>query len=182
MKKLVLGLIILFSMSCIPLKNAPNIKDYDVVMARKFKGDLPKQYAFVFKDGKSANEFYQYIYWKLGRVDVKVEENLPFTVGLNTYYLSIYERPRESVTLNLLPIAIDAVLLSQGEGTMMDGEGVYSSEGETWYILITVVDSELSDSLHPSYENQEKVVSALKALKDEYENSLHYVEGLLKAD
>ena len=182
MKKLFLGLVILTSMSCIPLKNAPRIKDYDIVVAKKFKKDLPSQYAFVFEDQKSANEFYQYVYWKLGRIDINIEENLPFSVGGDTYYMSFFERPRESVTLNLLPIAIDAVLMSQGEGTMMEGEGVYNNDGESWYILITVVDSEYNDSLNPSYANQKEVVQALKAIKDEYENTQNYGEVLLNID
>lgn len=180
MKKLLIGFVILTSMSCIPLKNAPRIADYDIVVAKKFKKDLPKSYAFVFQDNKNADEFYQFLYFKLGRIDYDLDADLPFKVGNKTYYLTFHERPRQSVTLNLLPIFVDATLQSQGLDPAL-GE-LYESGDESWYILITVVDSEYRDCLKPSYANQQEVVLALNELKDEYNNTHHYVEAYLKQE
>ena len=168
MKRALICLLILFTSSCIPLKNAPNIHDYDIVVAKKFKRDLPKRNAFVFEDKNNTDTFYQFVLWKLGRIDVDLQENIPFEVGDATYYMTFYERPRESASLNLIPLLIN------GEA---GGDELYDSDGEYWYILITVTDSELRDCLDPSYPDQKRVVYVLKQLKDEYQNSEHNNES-----
>ena len=180
MKKLLLCLVPLLLASCIPIKIAPDIKDYKIVVAKRFKRDLPRKYAFVFEDEKNADEFYRFLYWKLGQLNVNIEENLPFDVDGTTYYMSFHERPKRDVTLNLIPLFIDAVLVNQGGDPILDG--TYASNDEFWYILITVSDTELRDCLNPSYPEQQEVVATLKALKDEYENTHHYVEAYLKQE
>ena len=180
MKKLLLCLVPLLLASCIPIKIAPDIKDYKIVVAKRFKRDLPRKYAFVFEDEKNADEFYRFLYWKLGQLNAKIEENLPFDVDGTTYYMSFHERPKRDVTLNLIPLFIDAVLVNQGGDPILDG--TYASNDEFWYILITVSDTELRDCLNPSYPEQQEVVATLKALKDEYENTHHYVEAYLKKE
>ena len=159
MKKGLISLLILFAFSCIPLKNGQNRPGYDIVVAKEFKKDLPERYAFVFKDKKNTNAFYRFINWKLGRLDVKLEENLPFKLGDEQYFLSFYERPRESASLNLLPTQT------------VVGEGAYAWNVEYWYILITVVDSQSMDCLKPTYVNRDKILLALEQVKDEYEKS-----------
>ncbi len=180
MKKLVIWILPLFITSCIPIKNAPEIKDYKIVVAKRFKRDLPRKYAFVFEDSKNADEFYRFLYWKLGRLDTNIEVDLPFQVDKETFYMSFHERPKRSVTVNLIPVFIDAVLVSQDMESMLDG--AYSSEKESWYILITVSDSKLEDCLAPSYPQKREVVSTLKGFKDEYENTHHYIEAYLKQE
>ncbi len=61
MKQLATILFFLIFSSCIPLSIAPNIEDYKIKVAKKFKRKLPKDYAFIFEDTKEANEFYNYI-------------------------------------------------------------------------------------------------------------------------
>lgn len=162
MKKVWVFLMVLCFVSCIPLKYAPNIEDYDVVVAKKFKSDLPKRHAFVFEDRNDTEIFMQFIYWKFGRIDMDLKEDIPFDVDGQTYYMTFYERPRESASLNLLPLLIDGEVM---------GEELYDSDGEYWYILITVTDSELRDCLNPAYPDQKKVIYALSQLKEAYMNS-----------
>ncbi len=178
MKKLVLWILPLLITSCIPVKNAPEIKDYKIVVAKRFNKDLPRKYAFVFEDEKQADEFYRFLYWKLGRINADIEVNLPLQVGETTFYMSFHERPRRSFVVNLIPLFIDAVLISQDQGPML--EEAYAWEGESWYILITVADAALEDCLNPTYPRQQEVVATLKKLKDEYENTHHYVEANLQ--
>ncbi|MBT8204112.1 MAG: hypothetical protein KJP14_07205 [Eudoraea sp.] len=180
MKKFLICILPLLVGSCIPIKIAPEIKDYKIVLAKRFKRDLPRKYAFVFEDEKNADEFYRFLYWKLGRLNTDIEVNLPFNVEGTTYYMSFHERPKRSVVVNLIPLFIDAVLISQDQGAML--EDAYALEGESWYILITVSDSELKDCLMPSHPKQQEVVTTLKTLKDEYENTHHYVEAYLKQE
>jgi len=180
MRKLLICIFLLLIGSCIPIKKAPEIKDYKIVLAKRFKRDLPRKYAFVFEDEKNADEFYRFLYWKLGRLNTDIEVNLPFKVGEHTYYMSFHERPKRDVTVNLFSLFIDAVLINQGGEPILDG--TYASNDEFWYILITVSDSELKDCLMPSHPKQQEVVTTLKTLKDEYENTHHYVEAYLKQE
>ncbi|MBT8222011.1 MAG: hypothetical protein KJN96_02455, partial [Eudoraea sp.] len=87
MRKLLIGIFLLLIGSCIPIKKAPEIKDYKIVLAKRFKRDLPRKYAFVFEDEKNADEFYRFLYWKLGRLNTDIEVNLPFNVEGTTYYM-----------------------------------------------------------------------------------------------
>ena len=180
MRKTLLFILLLLLGSCIPIKMAPQIKDYKIVVAKRFKRDLPRKYAFVFEDEKNADEFYSFLYWKLGRLNTDIEVNLPFDVDGTTYYMSFHERRKSDLTLNLLPMFIDAVLANQDMEPALDG--TYASHDEFWYILITVSDTDLRDCLNPSYPEQQEVVTTLKALKDEYANTHHYVEAYLKQD
>ncbi len=178
MKRRYILLIFLIVSSCIPIKFAPEIKDYRIAVAKRFKRDLPKHYAFIFEDSKNADEFYRFLFWKLGSTDVDIEVNLPFKVEDKTYYMTFHERSKRSVTLNLLPIFIDVALERNGMDPSL--EEMYESGDESWYILITVMDSEFRDCLKPSYPQQKEVVATLAALKEEYMNTHHYVEAFLK--
>ncbi|NVN17085.1 hypothetical protein GUA46_01920 [Muricauda sp. HICW] len=59
--------------SCIPLRIAPNIKDYKLIQGKRFKKGLPKKSVFVFEDPKDANEFYEYINTKFQLDDYYVD-------------------------------------------------------------------------------------------------------------
>ena len=61
MKQLAIILVLLIFSSCIPLRIAPNIDDYKIKVAKKFKRKLPKTNAFIFEDPKEADAFYNYI-------------------------------------------------------------------------------------------------------------------------
>ena len=171
MKKLLICLLLLFTVSCIPLQNAPDIKDYEIVLAKKFKRDLPSRYAFVFQDQMDADMFYQFFIWKFGRIDVDLHEDMPFQVGDSTFYITFYERQKKSVTLNLLPLVIDAVAMSSGGDPVIDDYDIVDKDNEIWYILIMATDSEYNDCLKPSYVKQNELVEALRELMEEYNNT-----------
>lgn len=178
MKRLYICIVFLVVSSCIPLQTAPEIQDYKIVVAKRFKRNLPKHHAFVFEDHKTADEFYRFLFWKFGRTNLDIEANLPFKVGDETYYMTFHERPKRSVTLNLLPIFIDAALNSEEVPPSL--EDVYESGDKFWYILITVNDSEHRDCLKPSYPHQKEVVATLAALKDEYFDSDYNLDAYVE--
>jgi len=67
--------------SCIPIRIAPNIKDYQLTQWKKFKRSLPKRHMFIFEDPKAANQFYKYINTKFELQDINVFEDVPFTIA-----------------------------------------------------------------------------------------------------
>jgi hypothetical protein len=178
MRKLILLCSLLLIVNCIPLKFAPKIDDYKITIAKKFKRNLPRQYAFVFEDDKEADEFYNFINMKFDLGHENVELNVPIVVNNQTYFMSFHEREKTSEVVNLVPIVIDGVLDSEGYDPVF--ENAYSSRNSHWYILITVMDSEFNDCLSPSFVNQKEVISSLQLLKKEYQSTHHYVEALLR--
>jgi hypothetical protein len=169
MKQLSIILVLLFfTTSCIPLRIAPNIKDYKIKVAKKFKRKLPKNYAFIFEDPKEADEFYNFINIKYDLNYENVEHNVPFSIDSNKYFLSFYESEISTKYLNFIPFIIDACIVM-----MLDG--VDSSSGEIeivrtghWYIVMTVFDSNMVDCLEPNYINRTEVINYMENLKMEY--------------
>ncbi len=178
MKKLGLCLLILLFYSCIPLRIAPNIEGDKIVHAKKFKKDLPNCYGFVFEDKKKADEFYNFINTKYNLKHNNVDSNVPILIDNKTFYMSFFERERVSKTLNLIPIAVDAGLLSKGNDPIFEDN--YTSRNGFWYIIISVRDKEIKDCLDPNYPELAIVTKHLKKLRDEYFSTTNYVEAYLK--
>ncbi len=176
MKYLQILLIITLFYSCIPLKVAPKIENYKITKAKKFKRNLPNQNAFVFKDPKDANEFYQYIEAKLGFENQTSENYNPFKINNKAYYLAFYEVERTTKTLNLVPIATDLAVKSQDPLL----ENFYTSRKGDWYIVITITSADSLDCLASNYKNKEKVISYLKTLKEDYLATNNYEETFMK--
>lgn len=167
MKLLALLLILFFITSCIPLRTAPKIDTDKVKIARKFKKDLPNQYAFVFEDPKEADEFYYFINAKFDLNFDLVESNVPFFVNDKEYALTFYEREKVDKTLNLLPMVLDAALNSDDDDNSIF-EDSYSSRVGHWYLILTVSDDQMKDCLSPNYQHRDAVVKYLRTLKEEY--------------
>lgn len=178
MKKLLLLFLVLFCFSCIPLRIAPTIKTDKVMVAKKFKRKLSKQYAFIFEDPKDANEFYNYVNTKYELYHQDVEWNVPFEIDGEQFFFSFSETEIQDKTLNLLPLVADAALDSKGYGPLFDN--VYTSRTGNWYILIGVSDNDLNDCLKPDYLYREKVLKYLRSLRKEYLNTQNYLEALLR--
>ena len=49
-----------------------------------------------------------------------------------------------------------------------------------WYIVITMIDSEGNDALHPDYSNKDMVYAALRELKHQYLTTSNYLDALLR--
>lgn len=178
MKKILVIITFLLLSSCIPLRIAPNVKDSKVMVARKFKRDLPRYYSFVFKDTKDANEFYSFINMKYDLKEKDVGWNVPLFIDNKEYFLSYYESEIPTKTINLIPIIVDAKLESNGNTPLL--EDMYYSRIGNWYLVLTVFDSDMEDCLRPEYESREKVIKYLKELKSEYLNTHNYVQSLWK--
>ncbi len=163
---------------CIPYKIAPNIEDYKIVRAKKFKRDLPELHAFVFEDQKEADAFYHFVNRKFDLQQQDAASKMPFTVRGITYYMSFYEREKTTETVNLFPILVDGFLDSEGVDPIL--EETYTSANARWYIIITIVDSDAGDCLAPSYKYLQDVILFLRALKLEYQGLRNYAGSWTK--
>ena len=164
---------------CIPYKIAPNIEDYKIVRAKKFKRDLPEQYAFVFEDHREVDAFYHFVNQKFGLEHQNVASNVCFEVRGMAYYMSFYESEKTTETVNVFPILVDGFLGPEGIDPVL--EESYTSADPRWYIIITVMDSNYEDCLSPSYRYLQDVILFLRALKLEYQGLQNYAGNLSKA-
>ncbi len=184
MKKLVLLLSFLFSVSCIPLRVAPSIKDYKVTSGKRFKKGLPKKTTFIFEDPKNANEFYSYVNIKFGLDDHFVDVEVPFELEGKEYYFSFYEVEINDKALNLLPIAIDVAACAatdndEFEPFVATTDNTILREGN-WYIAIEVFSETEKDCLAESSTAREVLLPYLRALKEEYLSTHNYHEVVFK--
>ncbi|MCC1485331.1 hypothetical protein [Winogradskyella immobilis] len=164
--------------SCIPIRIAPKIEDQKIMVAKKFKRQLPEQYAFIFKDPKDANEFYTYIDTKFQLNHIDVDYDVPFKIDGVQYFLSFYEAEKSTETINLVPIAIDAATSNGDFAT--DLSSIYTSRTGTWYLALTVMDNDGYNCLNPVYPFRQSVINYLKSLKQEYLTTHEYAEVLFK--
>ncbi len=178
MKKTLLLSFLLILSSCIPIKIAPKIEDYRIVVAKRFKRDLAREYAFVFEDYKNADEFYHFINAKFNLQFEEVETNVPILVDDHLFFMSFHEREKTTEVGNLIPVIIDGILDSEGVDPIL--ESSYSSRKSHWYILITVRDAEFRDCLSPHHLYRERVVANLQELKDEYLSTQNYAEAFFR--
>lgn len=171
-------LLFLIISSCIPVKIAPQIEDYKITTAKKFKRKLPKQASFIFNDPKDSGEFYDYVNNKYDLNDKDVGYNVPFEIDKKTYYLTYVETERQTKTINLPLVIADAKRESNGNTKLF--EDSYTNRTGKWYIILTVFDDDLNNCLKDDYVNKEKVTSYLKSIKDEYLTTYNYQKLLFK--
>ena len=176
MKNMFFLIALFLAASCIPYKIAPNIEDYKIVTAKKFKRDLPRQFAFVFEDDREADEFYHFINGRFELGHENASSNVPFEVNGQIYYMSFHEREKTTETVNFVPLLVDGFLNSEGYDPIL--EESYTTGNSYWYIIITVRDSESNDCLAPTFENQKEVILYLRLLKFEYQNTQQYAGAL----
>jgi hypothetical protein len=164
--------------SCIPLRIAPSIKTDKVMVAKKFKRQLPRQHAFIFEDPKDANEFYNYVNTKYELYHQVVESNVPFEIDGEFFYFSFFEVEIPDKTLNLLPIFFDLALDSKDINPWF--EDLYTSRTGNWYLAITVADDTMKDCLKQNYIKRDVILKYLKDMRVEYLNTHNYLEALLR--
>ncbi len=168
---------ILFT-SCIPLSIAPTIKEDKIMVAKKFKRQLPKQYALIFEDPKEADEFYNFINTKYERNHQDVMSSVPFLIDGDTFYFSFYETEKSTKTLNLVPALIDAKRESNGNDAMLSE--IHTSRKGTWYLVLTATDKNSKDCLNPNHLKSKKIENYLRSLRIEYLNTSNYLDALLR--
>jgi len=178
MKKLIILLLVITTTACIPVQIAPKFKnqDYKIMQAKKFQKQMPRETAFIFKDSKDAEEFYNYINKKFKLNGNDVGYNVPFQLEGQTLYLSYHEAERTDKNVNLPFAVIDAKRESNGNSRLFEGN--YSSRTGHWYIILTVFDENIKNCLKESHPLKEKTIDYLKNLKQEYLTTQNY-EALL---
>lgn len=177
-KHLLLFVLFFLTFSCIPVRIAPNIKDDKVMLAKKFKRKLPKNYAFIFEDPKDANEFYNYINTKFDLGHQDVEYNVPVIIDGELFFLSFYEVEIPTKTVNLLPMLIDAKLDDAGSDPMFEDN--YFSRIGNWYLALTVTNQDMEDCLKPKHPSRVKAINYLRALQKEYLDTSNYADAYFR--
>ena len=170
--------IVVVSTSCIPLSFAPNIKTDKVKLAKRFKRDLPRQYAFIFEDPKEADEFFTFINtkYKLPGID----QRITLWIDKKPLHLNIYERKRTTRTLNLVPIFVDAALAAKKDDSYNFFSSFYTTRKEKWFIILTLSDLSGKDALAPTHPHQAANLAFLRALQKEYVNTANYMEAYFR--
>jgi len=179
MKSLLLSIITLLCFSCIPLRIAPDLNDGKIIKSRKLKKHLPQKYAFGFNDPKNADEFYQFMWAKFDLNDNDTEKNIAITIEGKSYFLSFYEVEKSTQTLNLVPVLVDGLLISDGCDPILEDLEVTERPGN-WYIAMTLMDTSDNDCLGPEHPDYKEVTHYLKALHQEYLTTQNYNSFLLK--
>lgn len=181
MKKTLLLLALFFlTFSCIPIRIAPNIKDDKVMVAKKFKRKLPRNYAFIFEDPKDADAFYNFINTKFDLGHQDVEDNVPLLIDGEVFFLSFHEVEIPTKTINLLPVLIDAKLEDSGNDPMFEDN--YFSRIGNWYLALEVTNQNTEDCLKPKHPSRAKAIKYLRALQKEYLNTGNYADAYFRRD
>lgn len=170
--------------SCIPIRIAPNIKDYKVTKGKKFKRGLPKKTLFIFEDPKDADDFYHYVNTKFQLDDYYVDVQVPFEAEGNQYYFSFYEVEIPDKAINLFPLIFD-VAVSAATGSD-EVEPIMTEDAEeilrngNYYIGIEVFTDEEKDCLSENSLSRPIVLKYLRKLKKEYLDTDNYNEIVFK--
>jgi hypothetical protein len=178
-KSLLLVFVLGISISCIPLRIAPNIKDYKLTKGKRFKKGLPQKTVFVFEDPKEANEFYNYINTKFQLDDYFVDVEVPFQIDGTNYFLSFYEVEIPTKTINLIPLALDGILNQAADMDPVFDE-LHTSRIGNWYIAIEVFNDQEQDCLSEGSVSRDVVLPYLRELKSEYLATSNYNEVVFK--
>lgn len=179
MKKTVLLVsLLLLLISCVPTRIAPSIQDYKVTKGKKFKRSLPKRQMFLFKDPKPANEFYTYINTKFQLNDINVYNDVPFSLKDKHYFFSFYEVEIPNKSINLVPLAVDALLARADLDPIMEDH--YATRKGNWYLAIEVYSDTEQDCLAADSASKPAISEYFRMLKNEYLASDNYNEILFK--
>ncbi|NAS10998.1 hypothetical protein [Poritiphilus flavus] len=185
MKRLLLCICLSIGISsCIPIRIAPNIKDYKITKGKKFKRGLPKKTMFIFEDPKDADDFYHYVNTKFQLDDYYVDVQVPFEAGGSHYYFSFYEVEIPDKAINLFPLIFD-VAVSAAVGSD-EVEPIMSDDAEeilrngNYYIGIEVFNDEEKDCLAETSLSRPIVLKYLRELKKEYLATDNYNEIVFK--
>jgi len=167
-------LVIFLVQSCIPIRIAPNIKDYKVTKGKRFKRTLSKRQMFLFEDPKEAGDFYDFVNAKFQLNDILVDEDVPFMIEQKQYFFAFYEVEIPDKNINLIPLALDALLLESNSEPMFVNH--YDSRKSNWYIAIEVYSDFEEDCLSEQSLSRDMVLKYLRALKNQYLSTENYNE------
>ncbi|WP_291867325.1 hypothetical protein [Maribacter sp.] len=180
-KYLSLFFVVLFLNSCIPLRIAPSISDYNVTKGKKFKRSLSRRQMFIFEDPKQANQFYDYVNTKYHLEHENVYDDIPFEMNGEQYFFSFYEVEIPDKAINLFPV-VTSILFNAAIGTLEDAEIAEPTmaRSDNWYLAIEVYSDLEKDCLEINSLSREAVLKYLRALKKEYLSTHNYNEVVFK--
>ncbi|WP_281541771.1 hypothetical protein [Maribacter aestuarii] len=170
--------------SCIPLRVAPKIDDYNVGKGKNFKRSLPEREMFIFEDPKEAYMFYDCVDMKYGLNNDNVYDDIPFEIDDKQYFFSFYETEIQDKYLNLFPFVADISLNAALDND--DMEPILSDKAEgvrrngNWYIAIEVYSDTEKDCLTINPLSRKVVLEYLRDLKNEYLATHNYNELIFK--
>ncbi len=174
-------ILISFLSSCIPIRIAPGISDYNITKGKKFKRSLPKRQMFIFEDPKNANDFYNYINTKYYLKHDNVYDDIPFLIHNEQYFFSFYEVQIPDKAINFIPF-ISSILFNAAIGNFEDAQIKDPSvdRKDNWYLAIEVYSDLEKDCLSIDSLSREVVLKYLRALKKEYLSTDNYNEVVFK--
>jgi len=173
MKQIFIFLVLFTLASCIPLRIAPTIKEDKIMVAKKFKRQLPKEYAFIFEDPKNAGDFYDYMDARFRNENLEADVVMSFKLNDKEYILNFYEVEIPTKYISLIPMFIDTKLGVDTGGSEVKRKG-------NWYFAITISDENMKDCLEPNYLQRGQIIQYLKKLRVDYLNSSDYNEILMR--
>ncbi len=179
MKRITTIVMLLCFMSCVPVRIAPKIESHKIMVAKKFKRQLPRETSFIFEDPKDAYEFYDYINTKFQLKDLDVGLNTPFQIEGETFYLSYQEAEISDKTLNVPLVLIDAKRDGSGNSRLFEGQ--YVSRKGNWYLVLNVYDEALKNCLLEDHPYKDKVINYLENMRTEYVSTSNYLDVLFSA-
>jgi hypothetical protein len=175
-------LILLFCItSCIPIKIAPQIKEDKIKIGKKFNKGLPKNYTYIFKDPKAADEFYNYINIKYDLKHNMVDDRVPIWIDKRLYRVSFFEVGKNTRILNLAGFVFDKVM-EQENIPLGIGSEIHVLGRDNYYIALEVLDYEGNDALHPKHKNNEVIVKYLKDMRQQYLTTYNYYDSYLRRE
>ncbi len=174
-----ISFLLLLAFSCIPLRVAPKIEDYQVARGKKFNRKLPQREMFIFQDPKEALEFYNYIDAKFQLNHEHVYDDVPFEIDGAQFFFSFYEVEIANKTLELFPTMFDffvgeALGWEDMDPILSDGE-VVKRQGN-WYVAIEVYSDAEKDCLASTSFSRSSVLNYLTLLKNEYISNPNFEE------
>ncbi|WP_299431053.1 hypothetical protein [uncultured Maribacter sp.] len=170
-----------FLTSCVPIRIAPSISDYNVTKGKKFKRSLSKRQMFIFEDPKEANDFYNYVNTKYDLQHIDVYDNVPFKINEEQYFFSFYEVKIPDKAINFFPF-VTSVLFNAAIGNFEDAEieDPTMDRKDNWYLAIEVYSDLEKDCLEINSLSREVVLKYLRTLKKEYLSTHNYNEIVFK--
>lgn len=176
MKKLLLLLFSFLCVQCIPLRTAPQIKDFKVMKGKRLNKKLQRKMYYVFENHQRHFKFYDFLDEYVIPEDYMFYSNVPVAIDGETFYITFKEVEGKSEVVDLvtpfLGIMANEVVNSDVFGTNVNTYSSYEN-----YIAIRVHHERDSDCLHKNSLYRPIVLKYLSTLKahyrhDEESNSL----------
>jgi hypothetical protein len=188
-KQLVLlGVLLLFFSSCIPIKRAPNITDYKVLKGKKLKKSLGKKNFFVFKNEKNMALFSAYINDKFKPKPNTFASNIPVQLEGEIFYFTFINVPITEETADLFSPLLGAVAekalgiddVEHFDEFEDNNQSIPIYTNKEYFVAVKVHHDIEGDCLAENSLFRPIVLNYLRNLKTEFSNHSSYYDALFK--